>query len=140
MYEELTNRFVQKAFRYSKPEQDRIREAALFAVEAHGNQKRQSGEPYIIHPYAVAEILISVRMDVDTVVAGLLHDTLEDTPVTFEILVEKFGKTVADLVEGETKISTLKAKTNCITCARSSISPLCGPARSRTNAWIFSPL
>lgn len=110
MYEELTNRFVQKAFRYSKPEQDRIREAALFAVEAHGNQKRQSGEPYIIHPYAVAEILISVRMDVDTVVAGLLHDTLEDTPVTFEVLVEKFGKTVADLVEGETKISTLKAK------------------------------
>ena len=110
MYEELTNRFVQKAFRYTKQEQERIREAALFAVEAHGNQKRQSGEPYIIHPYSVAEILISVRMDVDTVVAGLLHDTLEDTPVTFEMLVEKFGQTVAALVEGETKISTLKAK------------------------------
>jgi GTP diphosphokinase / guanosine-3',5'-bis(diphosphate) 3'-diphosphatase len=110
MYEELTNRFVQKAFRYTKQEQERIREAAIFAVEAHGNQKRQSGEPYIIHPYAVAEILISVRMDVDTVVAGLLHDTLEDTPVTFELLVEKFGQTVAALVEGETKISTLKAK------------------------------
>jgi len=110
MYEELTNRFVQKAFRYTKAEQERIREAAIFAAEAHGNQKRQSGEPYIIHPYAVAEILISIRMDIDTVVAGILHDTLEDTPVTFETLVEKFGQTVADLVEGETKISALKAK------------------------------
>jgi GTP pyrophosphokinase len=110
MYEELTNRFVQKTFRYSKSEQERIREAAIFACEAHGSQKRHSGEPYIIHPYAVAEILISIRMDVDTVIAGLLHDTLEDTPVTYETLVEKFGQTVADLVEGETKISTLKAK------------------------------
>jgi len=110
MYEELTNRFVQKAFRYTKVEQDRIREAAEFACEYHGNQKRQSGEPYIIHPYAVAEILISLKMDVDTVVAGLLHDTIEDTSATYELLVERFGQTVADLVEGETKISTLKAK------------------------------
>lgn len=110
MYEELTNRFVQKAFRYTKQEQERIREAARFADEAHGNQKRQSGEPYIVHPFAVAEILMSIRMDVDTVIAGLLHDTLEDTSVTFEELVERFGKTVADLVEGETKISALKAK------------------------------
>ncbi len=110
MYEELTNRFVQKAFRYTKAEQERIREAALFAAEYHGTQKRQSGEPYIIHPYAVAEILISLQMDVDTVVAGLLHDTLEDTAATYEMLVERFGQTVADLVEGETKISTLKAK------------------------------
>lgn len=110
MYEELTNRFVQKSFRYSKVEQERIREAALFAVEFHGSQKRQSGEPYIVHPYAVAEILMSLKMDVDTVVAGLLHDTLEDTAATFEMLVERFGQTVADLVEGETKISTLKAK------------------------------
>jgi len=110
VYEELTNRFVQKAFRYTKAEQERIREAALFAAEYHGTQKRQSGEPYIIHPYAVAEILISLQMDVDTVVAGLLHDTLEDTAATYEMLVERFGQTVADLVEGETKISTLKAK------------------------------
>ena len=110
MYEELTNRFVQKTFRYSKAEQERIRDAAIFSCEAHGNQKRQSGEPYIIHPYAVAEILISIRMDVDTVIAGLLHDTLEDTSTTYEDLVERFGQTVADLVEGETKISTLKVK------------------------------
>lgn len=110
MYEELTNRFVQRAFRYGASDQERIREAAVFATEAHGSQKRQSGEPYIIHPYAVAEILISMKMDTDTVIAGLLHDTLEDTTVTYETLVKRFGKTVADLVEGATKISNLKTK------------------------------
>jgi guanosine-3',5'-bis(diphosphate) 3'-pyrophosphohydrolase len=110
MHEELTNRFVQKSFRYSKNEQQRIAEAARFSALAHGDQKRHSGEPYIIHPFAVAEILMSVKMDVDTVIAGLLHDTLEDTAVTYAELEEKFGKTVADLVEGETKISALRAK------------------------------
>jgi guanosine-3',5'-bis(diphosphate) 3'-pyrophosphohydrolase len=110
MHEELTNRFVQKSFRYSKSEQQRIAEAARFSALAHGDQKRHSGEPYIIHPFAVAEILMSVKMDVDTVIAGLLHDTLEDTAVTYAELEEKFGKTVADLVEGETKISALRAK------------------------------
>ncbi|MDC7245793.1 MAG: RelA/SpoT family protein [Sphaerochaetaceae bacterium] len=110
MYEELTNRFIQKSFRYSKGEQDRIAEAARFASNAHIDQKRHSGEPYIIHPFAVAEILISINMDVDTVIAGLLHDTLEDTEVTYDQLKEKFGETVAELVEGETKISALKAK------------------------------
>ncbi len=110
MYEVLTNRFLQKAFKYSKSEQERIAEAARYADIAHEGQKRHSGEPYIIHPYAVAEILISINMDVDTVIAGLLHDTLEDTDITFEMLEEKFGTTVAELVEGETKISALKAK------------------------------
>ncbi len=110
MYEDLVNRFVQKAFRYSKKEQEQIRAAAKFAAEAHGDQKRQSGEPYIIHPFAVGEILMGINMDVETVLAGILHDTLEDTPTTFENLVDNFGKTVADLVEGETKISGLKVK------------------------------
>ncbi|NCB02717.1 MAG: bifunctional (p)ppGpp synthetase/guanosine-3',5'-bis(diphosphate) 3'-pyrophosphohydrolase [Spirochaetia bacterium] len=110
MYEELTNRFIQKAYKYTKSEQERIAEAARYACVAHENQKRHSGEPYIIHPYAVAEILISINMDVDTVIAGLLHDTIEDTEITFDMLKEKFGETVADLVEGETKISALKAK------------------------------
>jgi len=110
MHEELTNRFVQKAFRYSKDEQKIIREAAEFAAIAHGDQKRHSGEPYIIHPFAVGEILMNLQMDVDTVVAGILHDTLEDTPVTYDELLTKFGKIVADLVEGETKISALRAK------------------------------
>lgn len=110
MYEDLVNRFVQKAFSYNKKEQEQIRAAAEFAALAHSNQKRQSGEPYIIHPFAVGEILMGINMDVETVLAGILHDTLEDTPTTFDDLVEKFGKTVADLVEGETKISGLKVK------------------------------
>ncbi|MFA5513542.1 MAG: RelA/SpoT family protein [Sphaerochaetaceae bacterium] len=110
MHEQLVNRFVQKAFRYSKSEQLRIAKAAEFSAIAHGDQKRLSGEPYIIHPFAVGEILMSLSMDVDTVIAGILHDTLEDTSVTYDELVKKFGKTVADLVEGETKISALKAK------------------------------
>jgi GTP pyrophosphokinase len=110
VYEDLVNRFVQKTFRYSKKEQEQIKAAAEFAALAHGDQKRQSGEPYIIHPFAVGEILMGINMDVETVLAGILHDTLEDTPTTFEELVEKFGKTVADLVEGETKISGLKVK------------------------------
>ena len=110
MYEDLTNRFIQKAHTYTPQEQERIAGAARFACKAHEGQKRRSGEPYIIHPYAVAEILISMNMDVDTVIAGLLHDTMEDTETTYETLAEEFGKTVADLVEGETKISTLKAK------------------------------
>lgn len=110
MYEDLTNRFIQKAHTYSPQEQERIAKAARFACKAHEGQKRRSGEPYIIHPYAVAEILISMNMDVDTVIAGLLHDTMEDTDTTYETLAEEFGTTVADLVEGETKISALKAK------------------------------
>lgn len=110
MYEDLTNRFIQKAHTYAPQEQERIAKAARFACKAHEGQKRRSGEPYIIHPYAVAEILISMNMDVDTVIAGLLHDTMEDTDTTYETLAEEFGTTVADLVEGETKISALKAK------------------------------
>jgi len=110
VYEDLTNRFIQKAHTYAPQEQERIAKAARFACKAHEGQKRRSGEPYIIHPYAVAEILISMNMDVDTVIAGLLHDTMEDTDTTYETLAEEFGTTVADLVEGETKISALKAK------------------------------
>lgn len=109
MYEDLVNRFVQKSYNYNKKEQEQIRAAAEFAAQAHGNQKRQSGEPYIIHPFAVGEILMGINMDVETVLAGVLHDTLEDTPTTFDDLVDKFGKTVADLVEGETKISGLNS-------------------------------
>ncbi len=110
MYEDLTNRFIQKSYSYSPQEQERIAKAARFACKAHEGQKRRSGEPYIIHPYAVAEILISMNMDVDTVIAGLLHDTMEDTDTSYETLVKEFGETVADLVDGETKISALKAK------------------------------
>ncbi|RTI61112.1 GTP pyrophosphokinase, partial [Thermus scotoductus] len=88
-------------------EREKVREAYLFAEEAHRGQLRRSGEPYITHPVAVAEILASLRMDADTVMAGLLHDTLEDCGVAPEELERRFGLAVRKLVEGETKVSKL---------------------------------
>lgn len=108
MNEMLLKKFSQKAFRYSKEEQEKIMAAAIYSNEKHLGQKRKSNEPYIIHPLAVAEILISLNMDVDTICAGLLHDTLEDTETSFDNLKENFGENVAELVEGVTKIAAIK--------------------------------
>ncbi|MFA6905414.1 MAG: HD domain-containing protein, partial [Sphaerochaeta sp.] len=108
MYEQLIERFIQKAFKYPKTDQEKFLAAATFAASKHENQKRASGEPYIIHPLAVGEILIQLKMDADTICAGLLHDTLEDTATTYEELKVLFGQAVADMVEGETKIANLK--------------------------------
>lgn len=88
------------------PEADtaRIVEAYLFAEERHHGQKRKSGEPYITHPLAVAHILSDLQMGVNTVIAGLLHDVLEDTSTTPEELEQRFGTTVRQLVEGVSKL------------------------------------
>ncbi|WP_243093440.1 RelA/SpoT family protein [Thermus thalpophilus] len=91
----------------SPEEREKVRQAYLFAEEAHRGQVRKSGEPYITHPVAVAEILASLRMDADTVAAGLLHDTLEDCGVAAEELERRFGPAVRRIVEGETKVSKL---------------------------------
>jgi guanosine-3',5'-bis(diphosphate) 3'-pyrophosphohydrolase len=82
----------------------RLVEAYLFAEERHHGQKRKSGEPYITHPLAVAHILADLQMGVNTVIAGLLHDVLEDTATTPEELEQRFGATVRQLVEGVTKL------------------------------------
>jgi len=76
-----------------------------FAVKAHEKQKRDEGSPYIIHPVAVANILTELKLDSATIATGLLHDTIEDTFATYKTIEEQFGKEVADLVEGVTKIS-----------------------------------
>jgi len=76
-----------------------------FALKAHGKQKRDEGSPYIIHPIAVANILTELKLDSATIATGLLHDTIEDTQTTYENIKEQFGKEVADLVDGVTKIS-----------------------------------
>ena len=76
-----------------------------FALKAHGKQKRDEGSPYIIHPIAVANILTELKLDSATIATGLLHDTIEDTQATYENIKEQFGKEVADLVDGVTKIS-----------------------------------
>ena len=76
-----------------------------FALKAHQNQKRMSGDPYLIHPVAVADILTDLKLDSATIATGLLHDTIEDTQATYKTIEKEFGKEVADLVEGVTKIS-----------------------------------
>ncbi len=108
MYEELVKRFMQKVTKYSQEDHDKIEKAAYYANLKHENQKRKSGEPYIIHPLAVAETLIQMNMDADTVCAGLLHDVIEDTDTSEENITELFGKNVCELVQGVTKIANIK--------------------------------
>ena len=82
-----------------------LTKAYAFALKAHEKQKRDEGSPYIIHPVAVANILTELKLDSATIATGLLHDTIEDTHATYKTIEDEFGKEVADLVEGVTKIS-----------------------------------
>lgn len=84
-----------------------IQRAYVFAAKAHRGQERRSGEPYLSHPLAVAEILAELRLDVSSIAAGLLHDAVEDTRATIEEIRDLFGDEVAALVDGVTKISKL---------------------------------
>jgi len=94
--------------RFFNPET--LSKAYTFALKAHKNQKRDAGEPYIIHPVAVAAILTDLKLDSATITTGLLHDTIEDTHATYKTVEKEFGKEVADLVDGVTKISQLEGK------------------------------
>jgi len=87
-----------------------LNKAYDFALKAHKTQKRDEGVPYIIHPIAVADILSDLKLDSATIATGLLHDTIEDTHATYETIKEEFGKEVADLVDGVTKISEFENK------------------------------
>ena len=82
-----------------------LSKAYNFALKAHEKQKRDEGSPYIIHPVAVANILTDLKLDSATIATGLLHDTIEDTFATYKTIQDEFGKEVADLVDGVTKIS-----------------------------------
>ena len=94
-----------------KADLELINRAYVFSAKAHAGHVRQSGEPYLIHPIEVAAILTEMKMDVTTIVVGLLHDTVEDTEITPEDLKRHFGEEVAFLVEGLTKISRLEFAT-----------------------------
>ena len=100
--QELTRSYL------SEDEEAMLAEAFEFANKAHEGQRRKSGEPFIAHPVEVAIILGGLHMDVETIAAALLHDTIEDTPVTREDVVERFGEDVASLVEGVTKITQIE--------------------------------
>ena len=106
--------FAQKLEPYPGEEKDRILEAAEWADLLHKNQLRASGEPYFIHPLQVAEILVDLRMDQESVIAALLHDVLEDTEASRQELRNRFGREIEALVNGVTKISSLRAKNKSI--------------------------
>ena len=93
---------------------EKLNKAFDFAIKAHSNQKRDSGDPYSVHPIEVANILTDLKLDSATIATGLLHDTIEDTYATYETIKGEFGAEVADLVDGVTKISVLEntASTN----------------------------
>ena len=103
--EELINK-VKSYNKFLNPE--KLHKAYEFAVRAHKNQKRHSGDPYSNHPIAVASILTDLKLDSATITTGLLHDTIEDTHATYEIIKTEFGEEVADLVNGVTKISVFE--------------------------------
>jgi RelA/SpoT family (p)ppGpp synthetase len=109
--EDLINK-VKNYNKFLNPE--RLNKAYDFAVKAHSNQKRASGDPYSVHPIEVANILTDLKLDSATITTGLLHDTIEDTFATYETIKGEFGDEVADLVDGVTKISALEntASTN----------------------------
>ena len=103
--EELINK-VKSYNKFLNPE--KLNKAYDFAVKAHKNQKRDSGDPYSNHPIAVASILTELKLDSATITTGLLHDTIEDTHATYETIKNEFGQEVADLVDGVTKISAFE--------------------------------
>lgn len=94
--------------RYSPADRKLIQAADACAEAAHQGQLRKSGEPYIEHPRAVAQYLMEMGMDAETVAAGLLHDVLEDTPVTDASMIKQFGPAVHSLVDGVTKLGTVR--------------------------------
>ncbi|MCG8504722.1 MAG: bifunctional (p)ppGpp synthetase/guanosine-3',5'-bis(diphosphate) 3'-pyrophosphohydrolase [Sphingomonadales bacterium] len=94
-----------------KANEDMLNRAYVFSMKAHGSQTRASGDPYFSHPLEVAGILTDMKLDSDTVVTGLLHDTVEDTLATIDEIDELFGNKIAQLVDGVTKLSKIKMQT-----------------------------
>ena len=88
-----------------------VEEAYLFSDAAHQGQQRQSGEPYISHPIAVAQIVAHWQLDAQAIMAALLHDVVEDTTITKEEISSRFGKPVADLVDGVSKLDRVESQT-----------------------------
>ncbi len=110
--DELYKQLVDKIKEYHPTDNfDMLERAYNVAREAHKEQKRKSGEPYIIHPLKVAYILAELELDMESIEAGLLHDTIEDTPYTYEDISNIFGEEVAVLVDGVTKLGKLSYTT-----------------------------
>ena len=104
-YDDLKKSLVDSGRPYDFAMIDR---AYALAEKAHGEQRRRSGEPYICHPLSVAQILVELGMDSESIAAALMHDVAEDTPVTVAEIKQKFGPEVALLVDGVTKMTQIK--------------------------------
>jgi guanosine-3',5'-bis(diphosphate) 3'-pyrophosphohydrolase len=103
------NQLVSKLETYLPPEDvERVQEAYDFAFQAHDGQRRRSGEPYITHPVAVADLLADLRLDAETMIAAILHDVMEDTPIAKEEITSRFGPEVAELVDGVSKLDQIQ--------------------------------
>lgn len=103
---------VEKVRHYDQNiDEDSLNRAYVFAMKAHGSQKRASGDPYFNHPLEVAGILTQLKLDTASIITALLHDTVEDTDVTLEDVQKNFGDEVAQLVDGVTKLNQLEKKT-----------------------------
>ncbi len=112
MFQADAQALIEEVAAYLKPEDVSAIESALnFSAQAHQGQSRQSGEPYITHPIAVARILTGLHLDRQAIMAALLHDVVEDTPIRTEELVERFGKSVAEMVDGLSKLDKLQFET-----------------------------
>lgn len=103
-YDDLVNLIAKSGKEYDVK---LIEQAYLFANEAHAGQVRKSGQPYIVHPISVAYILVELGMDTECIVAALLHDVIEDTPVMLEEVIDKFGKRISVLIDGVTKLEKI---------------------------------
>ncbi len=111
MYKVRINDILDKLLPVSAPEEiSLVNKAYIYSAKVHQGQTRLSGEPYLVHPITVAKILTDMNMDVPTIVTGLLHDVVEDTYTTIEEIEKMFGKEIATLVDGVTKISKLEFK------------------------------
>ena len=99
--------FIAKVKENYPKNEETILASLELAQKAHGDQRRASGQPYILHPVNTADILINLGMDSQSICAALLHDTVEDTEITDQDIREKFGEVVADLVKGVTKLDKI---------------------------------
>ncbi|MFH0804221.1 MAG: RelA/SpoT family protein [Candidatus Zambryskibacteria bacterium] len=106
--EEDLEKIIDLLTKSSREEKDLVRKAYQFAEKAHEGQKRNSGEPYLVHPFETARSIAELGLDAVSVAAAFLHDILEDTDIGIEVLEKEFGKEVAFIVEGVTKLGTIK--------------------------------
>jgi guanosine-3',5'-bis(diphosphate) 3'-pyrophosphohydrolase len=103
------NQLIAKLETYLPPDQvELVQEAYDFAFQAHDGQRRRSGEPYITHPVAVADLLADLKLDAQTMMAAILHDVMEDTPNTKDEITTRFGRDVAELVDGVSKLDQIQ--------------------------------